>query len=108
MKTKMTSAASASLPKSMTPKQLKVLVWVAQFTATHHYPPTLREIAVGLGLKSHTSTQQKIEKLVGLGLITKARGARSLTLTKQGAKIIKATHKENNGHDEKNSNTRSG
>lgn len=54
----------------ITEKQLLVLDFIKQFIASKGYSPTVREIAVGLGLKSPSTVQEHIKKLVNSGIIT--------------------------------------
>lgn len=54
----------------MTNRQLEVLDYIKRFIATKGYSPTVREIASGLDLKSPSTVQEHLQKLVKNGLIT--------------------------------------
>lgn len=51
-------------------KQLLVLDYIKQFIASKGYSPTVREITAGLGLKSPSTVQEHIKKLMTSGIIT--------------------------------------
>lgn len=54
----------------MTNRQFEVLEYIKRFIASRGYSPTVREIMEGLGLKSPSSVQDHLKKLVAQGLIT--------------------------------------
>ncbi len=54
----------------MSSKQLLVLDFIKQFIASKGYSPTVREIAQGLYLKSPSTVQGHLQKLVSAGFIT--------------------------------------
>jgi len=68
--------------KPHTPRQREVLVFVEQFIAEHAYPPTLREMGVGLGIASTNAVTDHLLSLERQGYIrrepTKARSIRVL------------------------------
>ncbi len=53
----------------LTPKQALALAWIAAFIAEHRVPPTYREIAAGLGLKSGNAVHWLVQALVTKGAI---------------------------------------
>lgn len=55
---------------ALTNRQLDVLDYIKKFIATKGYSPTVREIASGLELKSPSTVQDHLKKLVKNGIIT--------------------------------------
>ncbi len=55
---------------AMTSRQFEVLEFIKKYIASNGYAPTVREIASGLDLKSPSSAQELIGRLVRNGLIT--------------------------------------
>lgn len=53
-----------------TPKQKRILDFVKDYTTQNGYPPTVREIAKALGVKSHSSIYSCLCRLKQRGLIT--------------------------------------
>lgn len=51
-------------------RQIEVLDFIKKFIATNGYSPTVREIASGLYLKSPSTVQDHLKKLVANGIIT--------------------------------------
>ena len=64
------------MPIPLTPRQASILNFVERYTAIHHYPPTLREIADHYGLKSPNSVKKHLDALVRKGYLTRKAGAR--------------------------------
>ncbi|MCR5832372.1 MAG: hypothetical protein K6G36_00280 [Candidatus Saccharibacteria bacterium] len=65
----------------LTKKQLLLLDFIKEFTETHNYSPSYREIMAGVGLKSVSAVAEHINNLVEKGVIKKTAGsARSLEL----------------------------
>ena len=65
----------------LTKKQLLLLDFIKEFTETHSYSPSYREIMAGVGLKSVSAVAEHINNLVEKGVIKKTAGsARSLEL----------------------------
>jgi DNA-binding transcriptional ArsR family regulator len=54
----------------LTTKQLLVLDYIKKFISSFGYSPTVREICSGLGLKSPSTVQEHLKKLVNKGIIT--------------------------------------
>lgn len=52
-----------------TPKQLMVLQAIQWYIKEHHYPPTVREIADLVGLKSSSTVHGYLDRLRKAGLI---------------------------------------
>lgn len=55
---------------ALTNRQLEVLDFIKKYIANRGYAPTVREIASGLNLKSPSSAQELLYRLVERGLIT--------------------------------------
>lgn len=55
--------------KQLTEKQTNVLDFIKKFTATHGYPPSIREIGKGLGLSSPATVHTHIKKLCNAGYL---------------------------------------
>jgi SOS-response transcriptional repressor LexA len=65
----------------LTKKQLLLLDFIKDFTESHNYSPSYREIMAGVGLKSVSAVAEHIGNLVEKGVIKKTAGsARSLEL----------------------------
>lgn len=55
--------------KTLTKKQAEVLDFIKKYTATHGYPPAIREIGAGLGLSSPATVHTHVKKLEEAGVI---------------------------------------
>lgn len=55
--------------KELTQKQNDVLNYIKKYTATHGYPPAIREICAGLGLRSPATVHAHMKKLEEAGAI---------------------------------------
>lgn len=55
--------------KSLTRKQSEVLDYIKKYSATHGYPPAIREIGAGLGLSSPATVHTHVKKLEEAGVI---------------------------------------
>lgn len=65
----------------LTKKQLALLDFLQDFTETHEYSPSYREIMAGLGLNSVSAVAEHVENLVEKGVLKKVPGAaRSLEI----------------------------
>ena len=60
--------------------------FIKNFMKEHNYPPTLREIGKGLGLRSLNTVYYRIEAMEKAGLITRDSAARSIVI--KGARYI--------------------
>ena len=67
--------------KGLTEKQGQIYDYIISFQQDHGYPPSVREIAVHLGLKSPSTVHFHLKGLEAAGLITKAEGkTRAITV----------------------------
>lgn len=55
--------------KEITEKQNNVLDFIKKFSATHGYPPSIREIGKGLGLSSPATVHTHVKKLCNAGYL---------------------------------------
>ena len=55
--------------KELTNKQTEVLNFIKKYTATHGYPPSIREICAGLNLSSPATVHAHVKKLENAGAI---------------------------------------
>jgi repressor LexA len=62
--------------ESLTGRQELILNFVEQYTAAHHYPPTLREIADHHGLSSLNGVKKHLSALAKKGRLVRKAGAR--------------------------------
>lgn len=60
--------------KQLTQKQQTIYDYLIQFSAEHGYPPSVREIAVAVGLKSPSTVHFHLKALEEAGAITRAGG----------------------------------
>ena len=63
------------MSSKLTKKQQLILEFITEFSETHDYSPSYREIAAGLGLSSVASVAEHINNLVSLGALRKVPGA---------------------------------
>lgn len=72
--------------KAPTDRQGEVLAFWASYTTEHGYPPSLRDLAAGLGLTSTNGAAQHVMYLIRKGYLQRPPGskARSCTLTQPG------------------------
>ena len=64
----------------MIPRQQAILDFIRDYP--HRYPPSVREIGIGVGLSSSSTVHHHITKLVELGFIErKANSPRCISLT---------------------------
>ncbi|MFA5565798.1 MAG: transcriptional repressor LexA [Acidimicrobiia bacterium] len=69
----------------LTPRQRQVLETVEEFTTTHGYPPSVREIGKILGLKSPSSVHSHLSSLERLGYIRRDEAkTRAIVLLESG------------------------
>lgn len=57
------------MEKTLTKKQSEVLDFIKKYSATHGYPPAIREIGAGLGLSSPATVHTHVKKLEEAGVI---------------------------------------
>ena len=55
--------------KELTEKQSNVLDFIKKFTATHGYPPSIREIGKGLNLSSPATVHTHVKNLCKAGYL---------------------------------------
>lgn len=68
--------------KALTPKQQEIYDYIVTFQSGHGYPPSVREIAAQVGLKSPSTVHFHMKKLEAEGYIRKADGkTRAITLS---------------------------
>jgi len=71
------------MSEPLTRRQALILHFVERYTATHHFPPTLREIADHYGIKSLNGVKKHLQALEKKGHLTRKEGARrALQLTR--------------------------
>ena len=57
------------MDKKLTPRQEEILTYIKKYTATHGYPPAIREICAGVGLNSPATVFVHIKNLEKAGYI---------------------------------------
>ena len=57
------------MTKNLTEKQNNVLDFIKKFSATHGYPPSIREIGKGLGLSSPATVHTHVKNLCKRGYL---------------------------------------
>ena len=71
--------------KRVPPLALEVFRWVVAFHDRRGYMPSLREIATGMGMKSHTGARYYLEILEDAGyLVRRINAARAYQVTEAG------------------------
>lgn len=66
----------------LTPKQQQIYDYILSFTKEHGYPPSVREIAEAVGLKSPATVHFHLKGLREAGYISQAEGkTRAITIT---------------------------
>lgn len=72
----------------LTSRQLRILDFIAGYVQEHGYPPSIREIGCGVGLKSLHGVNYQLSRLAELGVLERPEGgcrSRALRLIKGGA-----------------------
>jgi len=73
-----------AMPVPLSPKQAEIYEFILQFTRTHGYPPSVREIGAAVHLKSPSTVHFHMKKLESEGYIQKADGkTRAISLPHQ-------------------------
>lgn len=68
--------------KKMTPKQQEIYDFILAFSSNHGYPPSVREIAAAVHLKSPSTVHFHLKGLEEAGVILKAEGkTRAITVS---------------------------
>ena len=74
--------------QGLTDKQIQVYDYIVSFQRDHGYPPSVREIARHLGLKSPSTVHFHLKGLEEAGVIIKAEGkTRAITLSGTGRPV---------------------
>jgi len=69
-------------PDQLPPGQRRVYYAIVSAIARNHYPPTMRELATGLGFASTNSIARHVASLARKGFLTREPGkARTIRLT---------------------------
>ena len=68
-------------PVLLTAKQAATMEFIRAYTQEHGFPPSLREVAVGMGLKSHQCLH-RLRILIRKGFIAHAPG------TARGLRVV--------------------
>lgn len=72
-----------SVPGELTDRQKEALRYVSAFAAEKGFPPSLREIAKALGVRSVQGAKHHMEAIERKGFIRREPGARSITILKR-------------------------
>jgi SOS-response transcriptional repressor LexA len=56
-------------PTQPTPRQQAILAWITEHCLQHHAPPTLAQIAVGMGMAGRTGPLEQVRALRRKGLL---------------------------------------
>ncbi len=77
-----------SLPLNLTDRQLRILGTIREGINDRGFPPTVREIAITVGLSSPSSVQYQLDILEQAGLIQRdARRSRTIEVTERGNQL---------------------
>lgn len=66
----------------ITPRQIAVLDFIADYIGKNHCAPSFEEIAAGVGVTSLATVHQKVKRLEELGYIKRGLGPRNITVLK--------------------------
>ena len=75
----------------MTRKQQEIYDYIAEYIAQHSYPPSVREICDGVGLRSPSTVHFHLQNMEEKGFLAKDGKARALTLAQTGDAPAAAT-----------------
>ena len=56
-------------PTQPTPRQAAILAWITEHCLRHHQPPTLGEVAKGMGMAGRTGPLEQVRALRRKGLL---------------------------------------
>ena len=56
-------------PTEPTPRQAAILAWIAAYCLRNHAPPTLGEVAAGMGMAGRTGPLEQVRALRRKGLL---------------------------------------
>ena len=74
----------------MTRKQQEIYDYIAEYIAQHSYPPSVREICDGVGLRSPSTVHFHLQNMEEKGFLAKDGKARALTLAQTAEKAATA------------------
>ncbi len=66
---------------ALKPKQQQIYDYIVGFVSAHGYPPSVREIGNGVGLKSPSTVHMHLKTLEKAGLIEKGQGGQRRAIT---------------------------
>lgn len=73
----------------ITPLERNMLLYIGMFRNENGYPPTLREIAAGAGLRSASSVQPHLKQLEEAGIIKRDRyKSRTIAVSAAGRSLL--------------------
>ena len=76
------------MKQQLTPKQQQIYEFIQAFSARNGYPPSVREIAAAVGLKSPSTVHFHLKGLEAAGVLVKAEGkTRAITLADSGRPV---------------------
>ena len=78
--------AKSDKANKMTRKQQEIYDFIAAFITEHSYPPSVREICDGVGLRSPSTVHFHLQNMEEKGFLAKDGKARALTLAQTGEK----------------------
>ena len=79
----------AELRDTLAPRQLEVLTWIYDFLDEHCYPPSVREIGKGLGIRSTNGVNDHLLALERKGFLTREKlRSRTIVLTCEGYEAV--------------------
>ena len=82
--------AKSDKANKMTRKQQEIYDFIAAFITEHSYPPSVREICDGVGLRSPSTVHFHLQNMEEKGFLAKDGKARALTLAQTGEKAAAA------------------
>lgn len=80
------------MAEQLTDRQEEILNFVERYTAAHHYPPTLREIADEYGLASLNGVKKHLHALAKKGHLVRKDGARRALHVTRTADLRERAH----------------
>jgi len=82
--------AKSDKANKMTRKQQEIYDFIAAFITEHSYPPSVREICDGVGLRSPSTVHFRLQNMEEKGFLAKDGKARALTLAQTAEKAAAA------------------
>ena len=82
--------AKSDKANKMTRKQQEIYDYIAAFITEHSYPPSVREICDGVGLRSPSTVHFHLQNMEEKGFLAKDGKARALTLAQTAEKAAAA------------------